>query len=88
MYSVVYTKNAQKDIPNLKAAKLDSIAKRLIEVIRQNPFQTPPRYEKLCGDLSGYYSRRINAKHRLVYAVDEEEKIVKVISMWSHYEFT
>ena len=87
MYSIVYAKSAQKDIPKLKAAKLDDITKRLIDVIRQNPFQIPPRFEKLCGDLSGYYSRRINAKHRLVYAVREDEKTVVIISMWSHYEF-
>lgn len=87
MYSIVYAKDAIKDIPKLKAAKLDTKAKSLVDLIRENPFQTPPPYEKLQGDLQGAYSRKINIKHRLVYAVSEEEKTVKIISMWSHYEF-
>jgi Txe/YoeB family toxin of toxin-antitoxin system len=87
VYSITYTKNAVKDIPKLKAAKLDSKAKSLIDLIRENPFQTPPPYEKLQGDLQDAHSRRINIKHRLVYTVSEEEKTVKIISMWSHYEF-
>ncbi|MDO4773360.1 MAG: Txe/YoeB family addiction module toxin [Bacillota bacterium] len=87
MYSIVYTKRAKNDIPNLKVAKLDKKAKALIELIRENPYQTPPSYEKLQGDLQGAYSRRINVKHRLVYEVFEEEQIVKIISLWSHYEF-
>jgi len=86
MYSIVYTKNAAADIPNLKAAKLDKKAKTLIELIRENPFAYPPPYEKLVGDLQGLYSRRINIKHRLVYEVIEESKTVKIISMWTHYE--
>ena len=87
MYSVVYTKKAINDIKNLKAAKLDKKAKSLIDLIKQNPFQTPPQYEKLIGDLTGAYSRRINIKHRLVYEVLEEEKIIKIISLWTHYDF-
>lgn len=87
MYSIIYTKNAIKEIPRLKAAKLDNKAKSLIDIIRENPFQTPPPYEKLKGDLQGAYSRRINIKHRLVYEIIEEEQLVKIISMWSHYEF-
>lgn len=87
MYSVVYTKKAVKDIDKLKAAKLDSKAKALIDLIKNNPFQSPPQYEKLLGDLQGAYSRRINIKHRLVYQVIEEKRIVKIISMWTHYEF-
>lgn len=87
MYAIVYTKDAIKDIPKLKTAKLDTKAKSLVAIIRENPFQTPPPYEKLKGDLQGAYSRKINIKHRLVYAVSEEEKAVKIISMWSHYEF-
>ena len=86
MYSIVYTKRAKNDIPNLKAAKLDKKAKALIELIRENPYQAPPSYEKLQGDLQGAYSRRINVKHRLVYEIFEEEQIVKIISLWTHYE--
>ena len=87
MYSIVYYKKAVKDIPKLKEAKLDKKAKALIDLIRKDPFQTPPPYEKLQGDLSGAYSRRINIKHRLVYQVIEDQKTVKIISMWTHYEF-
>lgn len=87
MYTIVYTKKAAADIPNLKAAKLDKKAKALIDVIRENPYQTPPPYEKLVGDLQGAYSRRINIKHRFVYEVLEEEQTVKIISLWTHYDF-
>ena len=87
MYRVVYTKKALADIQLLKAAKLDRKAKSLIELVRQNPYQTPPRYEKLRGGLAGELSRRINIKHRFVYQVIEETKTVKIISMWSHYDF-
>ncbi len=86
MYQIVYTKTAVKDIPNLKSSHLDKKAKALIELIRQNPFQNPPAYEKLVGDLKGLYSRRINNQHRLVYQVYEEEKTIKIISLWTHYE--
>ncbi|CDZ23785.1 hypothetical protein CCDG5_0655 [[Clostridium] cellulosi] len=86
MYSVVYYKKALKDIPKLKAAKLDKKAKALIELIKDDPFKNPPPYEKLQGDLRGAYSRRINIQHRLVYEVLEEEKIIKILSMWTHYE--
>lgn len=86
MYQILYTKTAQKDIPKLKAAHLDKTAKNLIELIKENPYQTPPTYEKLVGDLKGAYSRRINSKHRLVYQVYEETKQIKIISLWSHYE--
>ncbi len=87
MYSIFYTKKAKNDIPKLKAGRLDSKAKALIELIRENPYQSPPSYEKLQGDLQGAYSRRINLKHRLVYEVLEEEKAIKIISLWTHYEF-
>ena len=87
MYSIVYTKKAARDIQNLKAAKLDKKAKALIDLIRKNPYQTPPSYEKLLGDLQGAYSRRINIKHRLVYEVLEEEQTIKIISLWTHYKF-
>lgn len=86
MYEIVYTKTAVKDIPKLKAAHLDSKARELIDVIRGNPFQAPPPYEKLIGNLQGLYSRRINQQHRLVYEVFEREQEIKVISLWSHYE--
>lgn len=88
MYTIVYTRKAASDIPKLKAAKLDRKAKALIEVIKNNPYQTPPPYEKLVGDLYGAYSRRINIKHRLVYEVLEETYTVKIISLWTHYEFS
>ena len=87
MYSIVYTKKAKNDIPKLKASKLDKKAKDLIDLIRENPYCTPPPYEKLQGDLQGACSRRINIKHRLVYEVLEAEQIVKIISLWTHYEF-
>lgn len=87
MYTVVYTKAAAKHIALLKSANLDKRAKKLIDVIEENPFQTPPPYEKLAGDMNGLYSRRINIQHRLVYQVYAEEKTVKIVSMWSHYEF-
>ena len=88
MYTIVYTRKAASDIPKLKAAKLDRKAKALIEVIKNNPYQTPPPYEKLVGDLYAAYSRRINIKHRLVYEVLEETHTVKIISLWTHYEFS
>ena len=84
MYKIRYTKTAEKHIPLLKAAKLDKQVKALIEAIKVNPYQTSPSYEKLVGNFKGLLSRIINRKHRLVY---EEEKMVKVISMWTHYEF-
>ena len=86
MYKVVFTKRAAKDIPNLKRAKLDDKVKALIEIVKINPFQNPPPYEKIVGDFLGAFSRRINIKHRFVYEVIEEEKVVKIISMWSQYE--
>jgi len=86
-YEIRYSKGViKKDLPNLKAAKLEKKAKALIDLLRDDPFQSPPFYEQLIGDLQGYYSRRINHKHRLVYQVYEHEKIVRILSMWSHYE--
>ncbi|MEG0688489.1 MAG: Txe/YoeB family addiction module toxin [Hungatella sp.] len=87
MYAIVYEKKAVKDIPKLKACQLDAKARALIDLIRNDPYQNPPPYEKLVGDLKGVYSRRINIKHRLVYTVVEAEKTIKILSMWSHYEF-
>ena len=86
MYSIVYTKRAKSDIVKLKEAGLDKKAKSLIDLLRDNPFVSPPTFEKLIGDLNGAYSRRISIKHRLVYQVDENEKTVKIIMMWTHYE--
>jgi toxin YoeB len=85
-YKVVFIKQAQKDAKKLSASDLKAKAEQLIEMLRDNPYQTPPLYEKLVGDLAGAYSRRINIQHRLVYEVIEDEKIVKVIRMWTHYE--
>jgi len=85
-WKVVFTKQAQKDARRLVAAGLKPKAEELIELLRTNPTQTPPPFEKLVGDLSRAYSRRINIQHRLVYEILEEERIVKVIRMWTHYE--
>ena len=81
-----YTKQAQKDAKKLSAAGLKSKAQELLEVIRKNPYQNPPPYEKLVGDLTGAYSGRINIQHRLIYQVYEEEHVIKVIRLWTHYE--
>ncbi len=86
LWQVVFTRQAQKDALNLSAAGLRPKAETLLETLRVNPFQTPPSYEKLVGDLAGIYSRRINLQHRLVYEVDKEARTVKVIRMWTHYE--
>lgn len=86
VYTIYYTKNAAKDVPKLKAAHLETKALALIEILKSSPFQTPPPYEKLLGNLEGAFSRRINLQHRLVYTVNESEKSVKILSMWSHYE--
>ncbi|MCM1227326.1 MAG: Txe/YoeB family addiction module toxin [Clostridium sp.] len=87
MYNILYYKKTLKHIEWLKSAKLDKKAKNLIDIIRKNPFENPPPYEKLSGDLKGLYSRRINVQHRLVYKVDEKNKTVRILSMWTHYEF-
>ncbi len=86
MYKVEYHKSAIKDIAKLKESNLANKAKKLIDVIKENPFQNPPPYEKLTGDLKGLYSRRINIQHRLVYKVKESEKKIQILSMWTHYE--
>ena len=87
MYEIVFTKRALQALPKLKAAKLGGKVKALVALLERDPFQNPPPYESLLGTLKGSYSRRINHKHRLVYQVYEEKKTVKIISMWSHYEF-
>ena len=81
MWAVLFTKNAEKDKPKLKAAGLEKKAKSLLILLSENPFEAPPSYEKLVGDLNGYYSRRINIQHRLVYRVDSKNNIVIVHSM-------
>jgi len=85
-WRLVYTKAALKDARKLASAGLKAKAQTLLDVIAANPYQTPPPYEKLVGDLAGAYSRRINITHRLVYQVVEDEHVVKVLRMWSHYE--
>lgn len=85
-WELVYAKHAQKDAQKLAASGLKAKAQELLTVLKENPFQNPPPYEKLVGDLAGAYSRRINIQHRLVYEVLEEQNIVKVLRMWSHYE--
>lgn len=85
-WNIVFTKQAQKDAKKLASSALKSKAKALLEVICQNPFQMPPPYEKLVGDLEGAYSRRINIQHRLVYQVYNEARTIKVLRMWTHYE--
>ncbi len=86
MWDLVFTKQARKDARKLASAGLRAKAETLLEILRDNPFQNPPPYEKLLGDLAGSYSRRINIQHRLVYQVYEDEQVVKVIRMWTHYE--
>jgi Txe/YoeB family toxin of toxin-antitoxin system len=85
-WRLVFTKQAQKDAKKLSSAGLRPKAEALLEVLRKNPFQNPPPYEKLVGDLGGAYSRRINIQHRLVYQVVSDIKTVKVIRLWTHYE--
>lgn len=95
MYKIVFTKQALKDLNNLKKSGISAKAKALVDIIRENPYQIPPRYEKLVGNLEGIISRRINIQHRLVYQVYEEafvedgieyKGIIKIIRMWTHYE--
>ncbi len=85
-WQIVFTKHAQKDAKKLSVAGLRKKAEELLEILGDNPYQKPPPFEKLVGELSGAYSRRINIKHRLVYQIFDEEKVVKVIRMWTHYE--
>lgn len=85
-WRVIFTKQAQKDSKRLAIAGLRPKADHLIEILRTNPYQTPPPFEKLVGDLAGAYSRRINIQHRLVYQILDEAHMVKVLRMWTHYE--
>lgn len=85
-WRIVFSRHAQKDAPRLASVGLKDKAQRLLNVLAANPYTTPPPYEKLIGDLAGAYSRRINIQHRLVYQVLDDEKTVKVLRMWTHYE--
>ncbi len=85
-WRIVFTKQAQKDAKKIAKSNLRQQAETLLEILQADPYQNPPRYEKLVGDLEGAYSRRINIQHRLVYQILEKERIVKVLRMWTHYE--
>ncbi len=85
-WKVVYTKQAQRDAKKLKSAGLKEKAQRILKTLENDPYRKPPPYEKLVGDLSGAYSRRINIQHRIVYQIIDEIRTVKVIRMWTHYE--
>ena len=85
MYEILYSRQARKDAKKLAASHLKNQAQALLEIIAADPFQSPPRYEPLCGDLAGCYSRRINLQHRIVYEVFVEQKKVLILRMWTHY---
>jgi Txe/YoeB family toxin of toxin-antitoxin system len=85
-WKIVFTKQARKDAKKLSASGLKSKAEEIIELLRDNPYQVPPSYEKLIGDLAGAYSRRLNIQHRIVYQIIEDVKTVKIIRMWTHFE--
>jgi len=85
-WQIVYTKQAQKDAKKIAAAALQLKVIQLIEIIKENPWQNPPPFEKLVGDLSGAYSRRITIQHRLIYEIIAEKKTIKIMRMWTHYE--
>ncbi|NQY37895.1 MAG: Txe/YoeB family addiction module toxin [Alteromonadaceae bacterium] len=86
MWKIYYTKQAQKDAKKLASSGLKTKVQQLIEIIKENPYQKPPKFEKLVGDLAGAYSRRINIQHRIVYQVLPNEHAIKVLRMWTHYE--
>lgn len=86
MYEIRFTKLAEKHKKLLKQAGIDEKARKLLSLIAEDPYRNPPPYEALMGDLKGFYSRRINIQHRLVYQVYENEKAIKILAMWSHYE--
>ena len=85
-YRVVFSRHAQRDAKKLAKSNLKESALRLIEILKEDPFRNPPPFESLKGDLHGFYSRRINIQHRIVYEVDKQKKIVLVLRMWTHYE--
>ena len=86
MYKIIYSSQAQKDAKKAGKSGLKSNIEKIIEILKDNPYKSPPRFEKLLGELTGTYSRRINMQHRLVYQVYERERIIKIIRMWTHYE--
>ncbi len=86
MYKILFTKQAQKDAKKLSSSNLKKQAEEILEILKEDPFKDYPPYERLIGDLTGAFSRRINIQHRIVYQVYEKEKIIKVIRMWTHYE--
>jgi Txe/YoeB family toxin of toxin-antitoxin system len=86
VWKIVFTKQAQKDAKKIAEAGLRPKVEALLNILRENPYKTPPPYEKLVGDLAGAYSRRINIQHRLIYQVIDEQKVVKILRMWTHYE--
>jgi Txe/YoeB family toxin of toxin-antitoxin system len=86
VWKIVFTKQAQKDAKKIAEAGLRPKVEALLNILRENPYKTPLPYEKLVGDLAGAYSRRINIQHRLVYQVIDEQKVVKILRMWTHYE--
>ncbi len=86
MYTLLYSKQAKKDAQKLKASGLKQKAEEILAILRRNPFENPPRFEKLVGDLQGAYSRRLNIQHRIVYQVREKDRYVRILRMWSHYE--
>lgn len=85
-WRVVFTKQAQKDAKKISQSNLKEKAQALIELLKEDPYRPQPSYEKLVGDLSGFYSRRINIQHRLIYEIFDDERVVKVVRMWTHYE--
>lgn len=85
-WNLLFSKKSVKDARNLKGANLWKNAQKILDVLRVNPFQNPPPFEKLTGDLDGAYSRRINIQHRIVYQVKKDEKTVRILRMWTHYE--
>lgn len=85
-WRIIFTKQAQKDAKKVSISNLKPKAEKIIKILSQNPFQAPPPYEKLIGDLAGVYSRRLNIQHRIIYQVIDDEKIIKIIRMWTHYE--
>jgi len=86
MYSIIYSSQAQRDAKKAGKSNLKNNIQKIIEILKKNPYQSPPPFEKLLGDLSGAYSRRINIQHRLVYQIYDKDKIVKIIRIWTHYE--
>ncbi len=86
MYTLLYSKQAKKDARKLKASGLKQKAEEILAILRRNPFENPPRFEKLVGDLQGAYSRRLNIQHRIVYQVREKDRYVRILRMWSRYE--